>query len=243
MNILIGIVVTLVILGVLVIVHEGGHFVAAKAVGVRVNEFSMGMGPLFFSKKKGDTLYSVRLLPIGGFVAMHGENEESDDPRSFSSKPAWAKALILAAGPFMNFLLAVVIIAGLITYGGTGIKPVVDYVTPDMPAYVAGIEAGDKVTAVNGVTYEDADDMMEAISESGTSKGSVILTVMDGETNQVSDINVDFVEASNGRMYMGVTFDAKHNPFVGLIEGGKMAVNMEVEMVKMLSKLITGHGS
>ena len=114
MHLAIGIIAAIVIFGILVVVHEGGHFATAKAVGVRVNEFSIGMGPLLFSGKKGETMYSLRLLPIGGYVALEGEDEESDDERSFSNKPAWAKLLVLAAGPFMNFLFAVIVLTVLL---------------------------------------------------------------------------------------------------------------------------------
>ena len=89
MHILFGILAALVIFAVLVAVHEGGHFFTAKAVGIKVNEFSIGMGPLIFKRKTAETMYSIRALPIGGFVAMEGENEESDDARAFNNKPAW----------------------------------------------------------------------------------------------------------------------------------------------------------
>ena len=118
MHLVIGIIAALVIFGILVVVHEGGHFVTAKAVGVRVNEFSIGMGPLLFNRKKGETVYSLRLLPIGGYVALEGEDEDSDDERAFSNKPAWAKLLVLAAGPFMNFLFAVIVLLVLIIVMG-----------------------------------------------------------------------------------------------------------------------------
>ena len=98
------------IFGVLIAVHEFGHFTAAKACGVRVEEFAIGMGPALWKKKKGETQYSLRLIPVGGFCAMTGEDEAMDDPRAFTSKPAWKRIIILLAGAFMNFLLGVVII-------------------------------------------------------------------------------------------------------------------------------------
>ena len=118
MHLAIGIIAAVVIFGVLVAVHEGGHFMTAKAVGVKVNELSIGMGPLLFSKRKGETLYSLRLLPVGGYVALEGEDEESDDERAFSNRPAWAKLLVLAAGPFMNFLFAFIVLTVLLMVMG-----------------------------------------------------------------------------------------------------------------------------
>ena len=92
---------------VLIIPHEWGHMIVAKLCGVKVNEFSVGMGPLIFKKQKGETQYSVRLLPLGGYCAMEGEEEAVDDPRSYSSKTPLQKIAILLAGVTMNILLQV----------------------------------------------------------------------------------------------------------------------------------------
>lgn len=127
MHLVIGIIAAIVIFGILVVVHEGGHFMTAKAVGVRVNEFSIGMGPLLFNKKRGETVYSLRLLPVGGYVALEGEDEESSDERAFSNKPAWAKLLVLAAGPVMNFVFAVIVLTVLLMSMGA-VSNVVDAV-------------------------------------------------------------------------------------------------------------------
>ena len=89
-----------IIFCMLIFVHELGHFIVAKACGVKVNEFAIGMGPAIFKKQKGDTLYAVRILPIGGYCAMEGEDEDSEDERAFNNKPAWQRACVLAAGAF-----------------------------------------------------------------------------------------------------------------------------------------------
>ena len=106
----------ILIFGVLIAVHELGHFLAAKACGVRVNEFAIGMGPALFKKTRGDTTYALRLLPIGGFCAMEGEEEDSDDPAALNNQGFWRKLLIFAAGALMNFLTGLVII--LVLYAG-----------------------------------------------------------------------------------------------------------------------------
>lgn len=92
------IIVGILLFGLLIAVHEGGHFLAAKRLDVQVNEFSIGMGPAIFSRQKGETLYSLRAFPIGGYCAMEGEDEDSKNPRAFSRKAAWRKLIILAAG-------------------------------------------------------------------------------------------------------------------------------------------------
>ena len=110
---LIYILAAVLIFGILVAVHELGHFLAAKLCGVRVNEFSIGMGPNVWSRKRGETQYSFRALPIGGFCAMEGEDEDTGDPRAFSRQKGWKKIVILCAGSFMNFLLGLVIMVAL----------------------------------------------------------------------------------------------------------------------------------
>ncbi len=97
--------------GVLIGIHEFGHFFFAKLFKVRVNEFSIGMGPKIISKKKGDTAYSLRLLPIGGFVSMEGEDEDSDDENAFNKKPVWQRFIIIAAGAILNLILGVIVVA------------------------------------------------------------------------------------------------------------------------------------
>lgn len=100
----------ILLFGVLVGVHELGHFAAAKACGVRVEEFALGMGPAILQKQKGETVYSLRCIPFGGFCAMAGEDEESDDPRAFMNQAAWKRIIILVAGAAMNFLLGLLIV-------------------------------------------------------------------------------------------------------------------------------------
>ena len=92
------IIYAILIFCLLIFVHELGHFMVAKACGVKVNEFAIGMGPAFFKKQRGETLYALRVFPIGGYCAMEGEDGESDDPRSFAAKAPWKRIVILAAG-------------------------------------------------------------------------------------------------------------------------------------------------
>ena len=109
------ILITILLFGALIAIHEFGHFIAAKTLGVRVEEFAIGMGPKLLSRTRGETTYSLRALPIGGFSSMEGEEEASDDPRSFSGKPAWKKFIILVAGAFLNFVTGLVIPASSTT--------------------------------------------------------------------------------------------------------------------------------
>ena len=128
------IIYAILIFCLLITVHELGHFVVAKACGVKVNEFAIGMGPAFFKKQKGETLYSLRVFPIGGFCAMEGEDEESHDERAFNNKPAWQRALVLVAGSFMNLVTAVVLMIIIAFWTGQP-TTTIEQVLEDSPAY------------------------------------------------------------------------------------------------------------
>ena len=132
----------ILVFGVLIAVHELGHFMAAKACGVRVNEFSIGMGPALWKKQKGETQYSLRLFPVGGFCAMEGEEEDSDDPTALNNQGFWAKLLIFAAGAAMNFIAGLLII--LVLYA-------------DAQAFYVSVVAG----FADGCPLESADSLQE----------------------------------------------------------------------------------
>ncbi len=110
MHSILKILLAIVIFGVLIFIHEFGHFMVAKLCGIKVNKFALGMGPCIFRKTKGETEYSVRILPIGGFCSMEGEDEESDNEGAFGSKPVWKRILVVAAGAFMNILLGFILV-------------------------------------------------------------------------------------------------------------------------------------
>ncbi len=153
----------------LIFPHELGHFIVAKAVGVKVNEFAFGMGPALFKRQKGETLYAVRLIPIGGYCAMEGENEESDDSRSFNNKPGWAKISVLLAGSAMNVLIAVLTLSILMGVIGSA-TTAVDQVQADSPAYRAGLEKGDKIIAVDGEEIDSWQELTEVIGGSSQTR-------------------------------------------------------------------------
>ncbi|NLF34687.1 MAG: RIP metalloprotease RseP, partial [Clostridiales bacterium] len=145
--------------GILIAVHEFGHFAAAKLLGVKVNEFSIGMGPQLFSRQGEETCYSLRALPIGGFCAMEGEDEETDDPRAFTRQAEWKRFLILVAGSFMNFLVGLLLLVLIFAQRSTFITPVIaDFM--EGFAYVGedGLLPGDRIVSIDGervYIYED----------------------------------------------------------------------------------------
>ncbi|ABB13927.1 RIP metalloprotease RseP [Carboxydothermus hydrogenoformans] len=165
-------VASIVIFFLLIWIHELGHFLAAKKVGIVVKEFSIGFGPLLAKTRKKETQYSLRLIPLGGFVKMKGMDleegeEEEDDRGSFTKATVWQRALVLFAGSGMNLLLAVVLLA--LVFSAFGIPkavPVIDKVQPNMPAAAAGFKPGDKIIAVNETKIASWEQLVEIISKS-----------------------------------------------------------------------------
>ena len=143
------IVVALVALSFLILIHELGHFAAAKAVGIKVLEFSIFMGPKIFSIKRGETIYSLRLIPMGGYVKMEGEEEKSDDERAFSRQPVWKRALVISAGPAMNIIIAFVLAAIVISSAGYYTNKIT-YLGESSPLRTIGIEVGDRFLSYDG---------------------------------------------------------------------------------------------
>lgn len=145
------IIISIIIFGILIAIHEFGHFTAAKLCGVKVEEFAIGMGPALFKKQKGETVYALRILPIGGFCAMAGEDEESDDPRAFTNQGFWKKFVILCAGSFMNLVLGIVLI--LIMYAGAQafVTPTIDHFMDGCPYEgTEAMQAGDTFYSIDG---------------------------------------------------------------------------------------------
>ena len=128
------IIIALLLFGVIILIHEFGHFIFAKKNGITVHEFAIGMGPKLFSKEKNGTLYSIRLLPIGGYVAMEGEDEESNKPGSFGTKSILQRASVIFAGPFFNLVLAVIFLIPVFIYIGSP-TTTLDQITENSPAY------------------------------------------------------------------------------------------------------------
>ncbi len=141
----------ILIFGVLIAVHEFGHFTVAKLCDVKVNEFSIGMGPAIWKKQKGETLYALRCVPLGGYCAMEGENGDSDDPRAFTAQKPWKRFLILCAGSFNNFLLGLIIIFCLYLGAAAFASPTIAGFMEGCPYERAdGLQVGDRFVKIDG---------------------------------------------------------------------------------------------
>lgn len=161
--------------GLIVLIHEGGHFLAAKAVGIRVNEFALGMGPKIFGIRKGETLYTLRALPIGGYIKPEGEDEESNDPRGFNNVSLWKRTAVVAAGPLANLILAFGIIIALIFFAGVP-SIVIDTPLTFSATNTVLVKNGDVVKMVNNKKIFLMDEFYENVSN--VSGDSVNFTLM-----------------------------------------------------------------
>lgn len=156
----------------LILVHELGHFLGAKMSNIKVNEFSIGMGPSIYKKQTEETLYSLRALPLGGYVAMEGEDSESSDERSFENASKFSRFITVLAGPMMNFITAFIIF--LIINLTIGVKlPIINEVLKDTPAYTANLQKGDRIIAIDDKNINTFNDMISATNASNGKEISV----------------------------------------------------------------------
>lgn len=221
----------------LIFPHELGHFTVAKAVGVRVNEFAFGMGPAIFQRQKGETLYSIRLIPIGGYCAMEGENEESESSRAFNNKPVWAKISVLLAGSAMNVLIAILAMTLVMGYIGTA-TTTIDEVQTGTPAYEAGLLSEDKVLSVNGTPIEKWNDIAAAI---GSGEDRLSITVERNGEEETFEMTPEKTE--DGRYIIGVTSKVSHNALTAVSNGAKGTWSMTKGMFSALAQLVFGEVS
>ncbi len=198
------ILLALLLLGLLIMAHEAGHYFAARACGIEVQEFAMGMGPVLLRRKnKNGTQFSLRAFPIGGFCQFYGEDEDLSDPRAFNNQKVWKRFSTVLSGPVMNFIVAIaVIIVYLSAVGVFGAVPRI-YSVEDHAAK-AGLMAGDELIAVNGAEIEETNDVIAAVSASGGE--SVTLTILrDGAETDV--VIAPFYDEEVQRYRVGFTFD------------------------------------
>ena len=219
--ILLYILVAVLIFGILIMTHELGHFVVAKLCGVRVNEFSICMGPKIFQKKIGETTYSLRCLPIGGFCAMEGEDEKSQDPRAFTSAKAWKRAAILVAGSAMNFLTGFLIMVVLHSTLSTVVTTKIEGFYEGCPLESEqGLQAGDEIYRIDGhrVYLNDNITMLLGRNADGVYDLEII---RDGKHMYLHDFPMvkQNYETDQGTAYLyGLTFATEECSFGTVLE-------------------------
>lgn len=182
MSFIINILLFIVILGIIVFVHEFGHFIWAKITGVYVYEFSIGMGPKIIGKKGKETEYNIRAIPIGGFCQLAGENLDEDDAkkvpkeRRLQSKPAFQRFLIMVFGPLNNFILAVILLLLIAAiWGGTTLNPIITTVEKESAAEIVGLKQNDKIIKINNHKVTTSDDISLFLAVANPKKYNTII--------------------------------------------------------------------
>ncbi|MCQ2491391.1 MAG: site-2 protease family protein [Ruminococcus sp.] len=242
-----GIVIALLIFGLIVTIHEFGHFICAKLSGIKVLEFSVGMGPKLLQKHFGETAYSLRLLPLGGYCAMEGEDSSGDNPRSFRNAKLWKRMIVLVAGACMNFLLGIVACTVMVSMfeviPTTSIKGFSGHVDDDgnktyyAQSYHTGLRHGDRIVKIDGTSiysYLDIDYMFSTF----TSETHDVVVKRDGKKVELSDVRFHD-DASGEMMDFGLVTDEK-----GVLSvmkcSGETALSMGHIVGMSLKQMITG---
>lgn len=224
---------TILMLMIITVPHEFGHLVTAKLFRIKVNEFAIGMGPLIASKEMGETKYSLRAVPIGGFCAMEAENEESDDEGAFNNKPAWKRIIVLASGAAINVLVALTLMIIITIYVGVPTNTL-DKVVPNSPAASSGILAGDKIISIDGKETSSWIDTVTAISKNRDGKTMEIVVSRDGMENTFI---ITPKKDKDGRLVIGIVSRASHNVFLCAGQGIKVTWRLNNQMIGALKQM------
>lgn len=243
--------------GLLVMVHELGHFVVARLNGIKVLEFAFGFGPKLIGFKGKETNYSLRLIPLGGFVRLYGMDVEVDengtqnlasssDPRSFSNKKVWQRMTVIAAGSIMNLVLAVVLFVIVFAYFGIGTASdnnTVGSLIEGMPAQTVGIEPGDKIISVNGVETPTWTDLTQAIHNQPNKE--IVLVIESKGVQRAISITTQ-LDSATGRGLVGIApeiFYEKASLAESAKYGFQQTVNFTRLIVVTIGQMITGETS
>lgn len=231
------IIIAIIIFSFIIIFHELGHFLFAKKCNVKVNEFTLGLGPTILSWGKGETKYCLNLLPFGGSCVMEGEDEESDSDRAFSTKTLWERFQIVFAGPLFNFILAYILAVVFIAFAGVD-KPVIAGVMDDYPAAEAGLQAGDTIVSLNGYNVHFYNEI--SIYNFIHSKGDDIKVTYLRDGKQDSVTITPKLDEKSGRYMLGIVNSGgreKVGPFSTIAYGAyevKYQIYVTLESIKLL---------
>ncbi len=234
------VIIALLVFGVIILVHELGHFLAARRVGIEVEEFAIGFGPRIAGFKAGGTNFSVRLLPLGGYVRMLGEEgDQQEKPEgSFSSKTPLQRMLVIASGPIMNFLFAILVF--VLIFGVVGLplnEPVIGDVLAGSPADGAGFLAGDVVLEIDSQPLSTWVDLQQAVADYSDKPLNVVID-RDGE---IITLNVTPRVTDDGFTQIGVAPATRRlGVFASIQEGIRQTYEMTVLVLQSLYQIVTG---
>lgn len=234
----------LVLLGILIMAHEAGHYLAARACGIEVQEFAIGMGPLLVKRKnRNGTQFSLRLLPIGGFCQFYGEDEALDDPRAFNNQKVWKRFVTVLSGPAMNFVVAIVAIVLYLSVLGI-FQTVPRVYSVETHAAQAGLMEGDELLFVNAQAIESSEQVAQLIAKS--EGAPVTLTVARGG-ERIDVVIEPFYDEDVGRYRVGFTFD-QERVRVSLAQSVPFSLQWNLENATLIvdtlkNLLTTGEGA
>lgn len=231
------VVAAILVFFLVVIFHEFGHFIVAKLVDIKVHEFSIGMGPRIARIKKGETEYSIRILPIGGYVRMEGEDEVSNDLRSFNNKPILSRAAVLFAGAFMNFVLAVIVFS-IIAYVIGMPTTTIEKIIPNLPAEVSGLKSGDKIIQINDKAIKKWEEIVSKINKEKDKE--LEITVLRGKEKRKFTVKPVF-DKDSGRFMIGITPKAKKSVIYSIKIGIERTIFIISMMFKFFQMLFQGN--
>ncbi|BFL76359.1 MULTISPECIES: RIP metalloprotease RseP [Finegoldia] len=234
---MITIISSIIIFLLVILIHEFGHFIVAKMNGVSVLEFSIGMGPKLFQRESNGTLYSLRMLPVGGYCQLEGEDEENDSPNSLNNQSPLVRLKVILAGAIMNFILAFILLILLMSVSRVSTE--VSGVIKDSPAYSSGIQTGDQIVSINGENVSDGEELLKSIKES---QGDLNIGVI--RDSQSKNIKVT-PRLENNIRKIGVNFQEEYNiKNFSIVKGFKKGLitflNLTGMLYKFLGMLITG---
>ena len=227
---------TVFVFGLLVFVHELGHFITAKLTGMRVDEFAIGFGPRLISFRYGETVYSIRIVPLGGFNDIAGMTADDNEAgeRGYCRKPILSRMIVILAGSAMNFILPVVLFFGIFFFAGVQTPnpaPVLGTVLADNPAAQAGLMANDRILAIDGKPIETWQEMVDAIR---TNHGTVPLTMQVDRAGQELTVSViPHYDASHDRGVIGIV-NAYESTYPGFFQSVSMAFERTAMIVVMM---------
>ncbi len=233
---------SILVFGAVIFIHELGHFVTAKLSGILVTEFAMGMGPKLFSFEKGETTYSLRLFPIGGFVAMEGEDEDSDEPRAFNRAPVRKRILVIAAGAVMNLILGFAILLGTTAGSEAILTRQIGQFDEGAVTYETGLRDKDTILAINGRKLYTANDIFYEVMRL-RQPATDVLVLRDGERILLQNVRFDITETDTG--YNDINIDFRFyaaKPTFGNVvkESALQTVSLSRVIFLSLVDLITG---
>lgn len=213
-------IITILMFIAIILIHEFGHFITAKMFKVKVNEFSIGMGPKLFQKKGKETMYSVRALPIGGYVSMEGEDDNSDEPRAFCNQKAWKRLIIVSAGAILNLILGLILIMFVMFPKDSVATNTIAQFKENSISQNSGLQVNDTIKKINGRSVFVEVDIVNQILSSNSSKIDFVVE-RDGKKVEVNDVEFKTQKVENSpkeQLYIDFLVKSEKNNIIRSID-------------------------